>query len=149
MTWICTRWHDSHIPRAINITVVLFFFFFYIKRFVLLSCVNRFLSLLFLQHDRIFSFLTFIFIAFRFHIQTNKQKNQDLANGSTMRIVDTDMTMIERKMEIEKVNVHDNNSKYIVFNMSLNANVNMSELSNGHTVVVYPIYVAFFWQRHD
>lgn len=59
--------------------------------------------------------------------------------------------MIERKMEmemeieIEKVSAHDNNSKYIVFNMSLDANVNTSELSNGHnlTYVVYPIYICF------
>lgn len=45
----------------------------------------------------------------------------------------------ERKKNAQSQSIHDNNSKYIVFNMSLNANVNTIELSNGynHTEFTY------------
>lgn len=45
----------------------------------------------------------------------------------------------ERKKNAQSQSIHDNNSEYIVFNMSLNANVNTIELSNGynHTEFTY------------
>lgn len=66
------------------------------------------------------------------------------------------MTMIKRKMETKKKGeraAHDNKSKYIVFNMSMNANVNTSELSNGHNHTEFTycrvsdiyIFVSFFF----
>lgn len=65
---------------------------------------------------------------------------------------DDDKTENGNKKKGERA-AHDNKSKYIVFNMSMNANVNTSELSNGHNHTEFTycrvsdiyIFVSFFF----
>lgn len=122
-----------------------------IKRFVLLSCVNRFFSFLFLLHDQCFFIAWILPIRCIDIILTKIIKIKRMAARWELMIP---MTMIKRKMETKKSEraAHDNKSKYIVFNMSMNANVNTSELSNGHNHTEFTycrvsdiyIFVSFF-----